>query len=77
MGEIARFRCPHCLQLTSFRPAVHEALFGQERIAPSFVSYYLTCKHCRKPFLFAIRKPPELAPRPDGAGLPATNGDND
>jgi hypothetical protein len=60
MDEIARFRCPHCLQMTTFRPAVHEALFGPQRIAPSYTSYEVSCKHCRRQFTFAFRGPSVL-----------------
>jgi hypothetical protein len=63
MGEIARFRCPHCLAHTSFRPAVHDALFGETRVAPSYISYRVSCNHCRKEYLFAIRRP-DCAPPP-------------
>ncbi len=63
MNKIARFRCPHCLQITAFRPALHEALFGDESFAPSYISYKVSCKYCRRQFLFAIRRP-AMAPPP-------------
>jgi hypothetical protein len=62
MGEITRFRCPHCLQLTAFCPAVHDALFGAQSVSPSYVSYEVACMHCRRQFMFAIRRPPMLSP---------------
>jgi hypothetical protein len=57
MHEIARCRCPHCQQVTTFRPAIHEAICGAGR-TDAYVSYQISCKHCRKHFLFAIYKEP-------------------
>jgi hypothetical protein len=60
MDSIARFRCPHCLQITTFCPKVHEDLFGSTAFTPSYLSYEVACKYCRRPFLFAVRRPPAL-----------------
>ncbi len=66
MDSIARFRCPHCLQITTFCPKVHEALFGPTSFAPSYLSYEVACRYCRRSFLFAVRRPPVLpTPTPD------------
>ena len=62
MGNLTRFRCPHCLQLTTFRPQVYEALFGAQSVAPSYISYNVACKYCRRQFLFAVRRPPTVMP---------------
>lgn len=62
MDSIAQFRCPHCLQITTFCPKVHDALFGNTSFAPSYRSYEVTCKYCRRSSLWTARRPPGLLP---------------
>ena len=57
MDSIARFRCPHCLQMTTFCPKVHEAVFGATSNAPSRTTYQVTCRYCRRSSLFAVDRP--------------------
>jgi hypothetical protein len=69
MDEIARFRCPHCRVLTTFRPAIHEAVCGAGR-TESFVSYQVACTHCRKYFVFTAYKPPDAGAIANGGPEP-------
>ncbi len=62
MDSIARFRCPHCLQITTFCPQVHEAVFGPASFASFYLSYEVACRYCRRAFLFTVRRPPALIP---------------
>ena len=62
MDSIARFRCPHCLQITTFCPKVHEAVFGAASFAQSFTTYEVACRYCRRSSLFALRRPPAVLP---------------
>jgi hypothetical protein len=58
------------LQITTFCPQVHDALFGRVSVAPSYTTYEVACKFCRRTSLFAVPRAPTLtpdqnAPRPE------------
>ena len=55
-AAVAVFECPRCRSATTFRPAVHEAVFGVERVSRTSRTYLVACKHCRRQFYFAIPK---------------------
>ncbi len=57
MDELTRFLCPSCRQVTTFRPGLLEALFGDTQPQGPFYSYVVPCRHCRRQTFLVLRRP--------------------